>query len=239
VTDTETAAGNPSPATLLSDYQPAETAPILAVRLSGLFPSAFPNGSPSAASRTVHLASSQQSGDVVIIADADWLDDPYFLREDASFGLSIVADNPALLLNFVDLALGDPALLQLRSLPSSSRPMSRVDALRFAAEAEYADEQAALESRTFEIQAQLDALLSGRPPVDAPASDATLESRVAALRSEMTTARERLRAIERDFRENIDALEASLRFWTMWMPPILILLTGFGIGFWRRRRTLS
>jgi len=223
----------------LSDYQPAETAPILAVRLSGLFPSAFPNGSPSAASRTVHLASSQQSGDVVIIADSDWLDDPYFLREDASFGLSIVADNPALLLNFVDLALGDPALLQLRSLPSSSRPMSRVDALRSAAEAQYADEQAALEARTFEIQAQLDALLSGRPPVDAPESDATLEGRVAELHSEMTTARERLRAIERDFRENIDALEASLRFWTMWMPPVLILLTGFGIGFWRRRRTLS
>jgi len=239
VIDTETAAGNPSPATLLADYQPSGTAPILAVRLSGLFPTAFPDGSPSGAVEATHLASSQRSGDVVIIADADWLDDPYFLREDASFGLSIVADNPALLLNFVDLALGDPALLQLRSLSSSSRPMARVDALRSAAEAEYADEQAALEARTFEIQSQLDALMSGRPPMNGAATDGTLQSRIDELREEMTTARDRLRGIERSFREDIDALEASLRFWTMWMPPIMILVIGFGTGFWRRRRTLS
>lgn len=239
ITDTETASGNPSPAALLSDYMPAPSPPVLAVRLSGLFPTAFPDGPPSSSGPDIHLAASQRSGDVVIFADVDWLDDPYFLREDAAFGLSIVSDNPALLLNLVDLALGDPALLGLRSLPSSARPMTRVDALRAAAEAEYAEEQAALETRTQDIQAQLDALMSGRPPVPGIEASTSLESRIGALRAEMTTARARLRAIERDFREDIDALEASLRFWTMWMPPLLILIAGFAIGIWRRRSTLS
>lgn len=240
VTDTETAAGNPSPATLLSDYAPAGSPPVLAVRLSGLFPSAFPDGPPTGEGLNSHLATSQRSGDVVVFADVDWLDDPYFLREDNAFGLSIVVDNPALLLNLVDLALGDPALLQLRSLPSSSRPMSRVEALRAEAEAEYADEQAALEVRTEEIQSELDNLMSGRPPMEAADdSGATLESRIAELRGQMAVARDGLRRIEREFREDIDALESGLRFWTMWAPPILILLAGFGIGFWRRRRTLS
>ena len=75
--------------------------------------------------------------------------------------------------------------------------------------------------------------------MEGPAPAASLESRIGELRAEMAMARDRLRSIEREFRKDIDTLEAGLRFWTMWAPPILILLTGMGISFWRRRRTLS
>ncbi len=237
--DTDIAAGNPSPAALLSDYTPASAPLILAVRLNGLFPSAFPDGVAAGASRRDHLTVSSASGDVVVFADVDWLDDPYFLRGDDAFGLSIVADNPALLLNLVDLALGDPALLQLRSLPSSARPMSRVDSLRAEAEAAYSEEQAMLEIRTADIQAQLDAVLSGRALPSGTGSAESPESRIGQLRAELAAARDRLRSIERSFREAIDWLEARLRFWTMWAPPIAILLIGLLVGLWRRRRTLS
>ncbi|WP_421784767.1 Gldg family protein [Hyphobacterium sp.] len=233
---TETAAGNPSPAALLADYEPAERAPVLGVRLSGLFPSAFPDGAP-AQQPDDHLPISARSGDVVVMADVDWLDDPYFLREDPAFGLSIVADNPGFLLNLIDLAVGDPALLELRSLPISARPMTRVESLRAAAAAAYSDEQAALEARAEVIDAELDALLSGRPPTDG--ADTPLETRITQLQAEMSEARNRLRAIERSFRQDIDRLESALRFWTLWMPPLIILLTGLGISIWRRRRTLS
>ncbi|MEE2526743.1 GldG family protein [Hyphobacterium sp. HN65] len=232
IIDTDTAAGNPSPASLLSDYEAAGRAPVLAVRLSGLFPAAFPGDEVSA-------GMARQSADVVILADVDWLDDPYFLRNDPSFGLSIVADNPAFLLNLVDLAVGDPALLELRSLPSSARPMTRVDSLREAAEAEYAEEQAALEVRAAEIDSELQSLLSGRPPATDDGREIGLEERITELRAEMAEARSRLRDIEREFREDIDALEAALRFWTMWAPAIFVLLAGLGIGYWRRRRTLT
>lgn len=228
--DAETAAGNPSPASLLAGYEPAEQPPVLAARLSGLFPSAYPDDLPD---------SERQSADIVILADVDWLDDPYFLRNDPSFGLSIVADNPAFLLNLIDLAVGDPALLELRSLPSSARPMTRVAALRDAAEAEYAGEQSALETRAANIDAELQSLLAGRPPAVEDGREIGLEERITELRAEMASARDRLRAIERDFREDIDALEASLRFWTLWAPAIFVLMAGLGISYWRRRRTLS
>jgi ABC-type uncharacterized transport system involved in gliding motility auxiliary subunit len=234
--DTETAASNPSPAALLSDYTAAERAPVLGVRLSGMFPSAFPGG-PPAQSAGEHLAVSNRSGDVVVIADVDWLDDPYFLREDPSFGLSIVADNPGFLLNLTDLAVGDPALLELRSLPSSARPMTRVEALRASAAAAYSEEQAALEARAAEIETELDGLLAGRPPTDG--AEISLETRITQLRAEMAEARNRLRAIERSFRRDIDDLESALRFWTLWMPPLVILLIGLGVSIRRRRRTLS
>ncbi|WP_421789448.1 GldG family protein [Hyphobacterium sp.] len=231
------AATNPSPAATLEDYEPAGSPPVLAIRLSGIFPSAFGDTPPRA--NAAHLSTSRRMGDVVIVADADWLDDPYFLRQDASFGLSVVADNPALLLNLVDLALGDPALLELRSLPSSSRPMSRVGALRAGAEAAYADEQAALETRAAEIQAELDRLLTGWPGEEAPLTRDALQARITSLEAEMAAARDGLRDIERNFRSTIDGLERALRFWTMWLPPILILLTGVSVGVWRQRETLS
>ncbi|GJL96565.1 MAG: hypothetical protein DHS20C06_03820 [Hyphobacterium sp.] len=237
--ETDIAAGNPSPAALLSDYSPAPAPLILGVRLNGLFPSAFPDGIATGEPRRDHLSASRVSGDVVVFADVDWLDDPYFLRGDDTFGLSIVADNPALLLNLVDLALGDPALLQLRSLPSSARPMSRVNSLRAEAEAEYSDEQAMLEIRTAEIQAELDGVLSGRPLPSGTHTAESPEIRIGQLRADLAAARDRLRSIERSFREAIDGLEARLRFWTMWIPPIAILLIGLVVGLWRRRRTLS
>lgn len=237
IIDTDLAANNPSPAALLNDYEAAASRPVLAVRLSGLFPSAFGASPPQINSG--HLTRSRSMGDVVIIADADWLDDPYFLRQDASLGLSIVADNPAFLLNLVDLALGDPALLALRSLPSSARPMERIERLRSEAEAAYADEQAALEDRAAGIQAQLDMLMSGRPQEGAPLTRETLQARINSLEAEMASARDGLRDIERAFRETIDGLEASLRFWTLWLPPILILLIGVGVGILRQRKTLS
>ena len=44
------------------------------------------------------------------------------------------------------------------------------------------------------------------------------------------------RRIERGFRVEIDALERALLFWTVWVPPALVLLAGFVFLLLRRRR---
>ena len=55
---------------------------------------------------------------------------------------------------------------------------------------------------------------------------------------EVTETRERLRAIERDFRRDIDALEAWLKFINIFAGPLLIGAIGLFV-WWRRRRSLS
>jgi len=77
------------------------------------------------------------------------------------------------------------------------------------------------------------------PSATAETADLAPEERldeVNRLRDNIASAEQRLREVERDFRRDIDALDNSLRFWTLWLPPLLILLLGLGLTGWRRWR---
>jgi len=58
---------------------------------------------------------------------------------------------------------------------------------------------------------------------------------IARLRAEASEVRGRLRAIEREFRRDIDRIELWLRIATVWAPPALVVLAGIGVFLWRRR----
>ncbi|MCW5724454.1 MAG: GldG family protein [Maricaulaceae bacterium] len=235
------AAQNPSPDALLRGYQPAEAPPVIAARLRGEIRTAFPDGPPAGAETLfdpgAHLARSAAPADIALVADADWLDDPFYTRADAGFGAADAADNLSFLLNLTDLALGDAALIGLRSRAASARPMRRVEALRAAAEARYVEEQAGLEERIGRAEERLRTLLGpgGAPPPPGEEGDAA-RAEIETLRAEVLTARNRLREVERDFRADIDRLEAGLRFWTIWFPPLAVAAAGAGMALWRRRR---
>lgn len=239
--DAAEAASNPSPDTLAGLYPDTGDTFILAARVTGRLPTAFPNGPPEG-SETVFDASAQlreavADTDAVFIADADFMADSFFLTRDANFGESVVADNLSFVLNLVDMALGNRSLVGLRASPSSARPMTRVDDLRQRAEARYTEEQAALQAGIDEAETRLTELEN--PSATAETADLSPEDRldeVNRLRDNIASAEQRLREVERDFRRDIDALEAGLRFWTLWLPPLLILTLGIGLTGWRRWR---
>ena len=237
--DADIAASAPSPDELLRGYQPAETPPVIMARLSGMAETAFPDGPPAEAglfSPADHRDASAGPIDIVVIADADWIDDSYYIRPDAQLGDTVVADNLALALNLVDMAIGDPALVTLRSRAPSERPMTRVDELRSEAESRYVEIEDSLtealmeaESRLGELEASgvSSALFGGGPQARAEARE---------LRSEIAELRARLRDVERGFRAEIDALDAALQFWTIGAPAGFIILVGIAGALVRRRR---
>ena len=127
----------------------------LAARLSGPLSSAFPDGPPAsdiALDPGAHLTQSARAADIVIMADADFLDPAFFLSRNAVEGDQVAADNLALVMNIADALAGDPALVSLRSRASSIRPMERVERLRTAAEARYRTLQ---QSLTADLEAAL------------------------------------------------------------------------------------
>ncbi|PWE18545.1 hypothetical protein DDZ18_02775 [Marinicauda salina] len=237
--DVDIAAGSPGPAELLAGYAPDDDAPLtLAARVSGALSTAYPDGPPAgeiAFEPSDHLSASAGPGEVVVIADADWLDPAYYLRSDPVDGGRIVADNPALALNLADRLAGDPALVSLRSRSSSARPMTRVEALRAEAEARYLEVQRELEAELEAARERLEELnAAGESSVLGGASrDEAAEAEQ--LRARMVEARARLREVERGFRREIDALERALVFWTMWAPPLGVALLGAIFLFLRRR----
>jgi len=238
--DADIAAGAPGPDALLQDYRTATEPPILAVRITGQIETAFPAGPPAGDitfNPGQHRQNSADPVDLVVVADVDWLDDSYYVRNDPGAGSLFVADNMTLALNLTDMAAGDPALVNLRSRAPSFRPMTRVEVLRADAEARYIETQDRLESEIAEAEARLDALL-GSGQASALVSGSRQDDRDEAirLREQISRTRTQLRDIERDFRRDIDALNADLQFWTIGVPPALVILFGVAGSIVRRRR---
>ena len=243
VVDADIAAGAPGPDDLLRDYEPAPQPLVLGARLRGEAGSAFADGPPAGDivfSPADHLARSAIPLDLTVIADVDWLDDSFYLRSDPVAGDMIVADNLALAMNLIDMAAGDPALISLRSRAPSVRPMTRVDALRAEAETRYVEIQDRLEAEIDEAETRLQQLLgSGQASSLADPGARAGRDEAIALRQQILATRAHLREVERDFRRDIDALNANLQFWTIGVPPALVILFGIFGALSRRRRSAS
>ena len=240
VVDADIAAGSPGPDALNRDYVPAPEPLILAARATGFMETAFPEGPPAGDilfNPADHVTRAAAPVSVTVVADADWLDDTFYVRSDPSVGDTMVADNLTLALNLIDMTAGDPALIGLRSRTPSLRPMTRVEALREAAEARYVEIQDALEARIDEAEARLSTLTgSGQATAFLSASGLAQREEADRLRHEIAATRAQLRNVERDFRRDIDALDAALQFWTIGLPPLLVILAGIAGAVLRRRR---
>ena len=238
--DADIAASSPSPEELMRGFEADPDAPLsLGLLLDGVLATAFPDGPPAedgAPLNRAHLDESTGPGEVIVLADVDLFDPAFFLRADPVQGEQVVADNLALVLNLVDRLAGDRALVSLRSRSRSDRPMTRVDALRTAAEARYLTLQDTLQAELNEAEGRLDELtrLGRASALGGAGSDDAAEAD--ALRTQILDARERLREIERGFRVEIDALENRLLLWTLWLPPLVVLVFGVSAALVRRRR---
>ncbi|MEL6567123.1 MAG: Gldg family protein [Pseudomonadota bacterium] len=243
----------PPPDVLLA-YDTLDGPLTLAVRLTGSASTAFPNGRPvlpltgdpvedelmraEAAIAPPHITDAEREAAIVIIADADFVDDGFYINPN---GGAVIADNGAFLLNAIDALTGIDGLLALRSRAESLRPMTLVEDMREAAEAEFFDEQARLEERLFTVQSELDAFQSELVAAAATGGDLeaglSIEERaqLQALRSDILETRARLRDIERGFRSEIDQLEAVLKAVNIWGGALLAVLLGLVI-WWRGQR---
>jgi len=257
--DARRAVGEMSPGEVIAEYTTEKAARPLAGRLSGRFETAFPGGRPdlartgdpvvdeltraaAAENDPEHLATATGPGIVVLVGDADFLDDGFYINPD---GGSVTADNAAFLLNAVDALTGIEKLLSLRARAPGERPMIRVERLRREAEERFFAEQDRLERQLRENQSRIRELRetaagSGRFTGDLEADlPADKRGELQRLRKDVMAARTRLREIERDYRREIDGLERVMKLVNIWGSPLLAVLMGLGVWFGlslRRRR---
>lgn len=250
----EDAAGDMQPAEVIGQYDTLDRQLVIAARLSGTPQTAFPGGPPpvtlagdpvsdeliraEAANAPPHIEVAERPATIIAIADADFLDDGFYINPT---GGAVIADNAAFVMNALDALTGADGLLALRSRAETLRPMTLVDQMRSRAEAEFFDEQARLEDRLFAAQSQLDALeaqlsagLAAGGNLD---GNLTPEERaqVQRLRQDILDTRSRLRAIERDFRRDIDGLESVLKAVNIWGGALFVVLLGL-LLWWRSAR---
>lgn len=251
--DAEKAVRDITPSDTLKSYQTQPGPLVLAARLSGHLATAFPAGAPAldepsdpvmaelaradAANAPPHISASETDAELVFIADVDFIADDFYIVPGRNI---VVADNGALVLNALDALAGGGELSRLRSRAPSLRPMKRIDDMRATAEAKYFRQQAELEASLNEAQGRLeelqaigstDGFFEGDDSADLTDDERT---ELAQLRERIVSLRGELRTIERDYRRDIDRMEATLKAINIWGGPILIALAGLLV--WRRQQ---
>lgn len=213
----------------------------VALRLAGPLQTAFPNGPPEGAALpegVQALARSATNAQIVIVSDADFLADDFYV--DPSSGAS-AADNASFALNAIDVLGGSDALVSLRSRAPSLRRMDLVEEMERDAQRRIDTRQEQLRAELDETEGQLAELqargrgsgfFTGNLGAElTPEENQAIER----FRTRAMEVRGELRRAERDLRRDIEGLRALVLFVNVWLAPLLVAGAGL-FFFWRRQR---
>jgi ABC-type uncharacterized transport system involved in gliding motility auxiliary subunit len=182
--DDEKLQGKPDFFGLLKDFKAGGKPLVLAARVSGVVPTAFPNGQPKEEPKKdddkaadakkddkadakkeepkplthEHLAQSNGPINAVIIADSDMLQDRFWVSVQDVFGQPVqipVSNNMDLVSNSLDYLTGSQDLIGLRARGVSSRPFERVQQLNRDAEVRLRNKEQELQKQQEETQRKL------------------------------------------------------------------------------------
>ncbi len=238
---------NPDPARILAEFRADGLRRHIGARFRGQVPSAFPDGPPAppegmerAADLPAHRARSEGPANLVVINDADILEDRFWVRVQDFFGQQVatpISDNGALVANLVDAFAGGDALISLRSRGESLRPFTVVDDIRRDADARFRQTERELTERLQTTERRLRELRQGQGGAQASAViTAEQRAEIDAARAQILQTRQQLRAVQLDLRRDIEGMETWLRVLNIAAVPLLLTLFAIGLGVARSRR---
>lgn len=220
----------PDPSELLTHFVPDQREHLLAARLEGTLKSAFPGEDG--------VAATGQAGGIVLVADADFLADPFWVdKRFVPMGRPPMAvmDNGSFILNTLEALSGSGELLGLRGRGTHTRPFARVEELRRAADERYLAEQEALEAEISASEARIGDLL-GQGAAGEMILTPEIEQEVEDLNAQILDARKQLRAVEFNLRRDIDGLGREVTLLNVAGVPLAVALLVLGWTFIRNRK---
>ena len=212
--------------TLASEFVPGDESRVLAAFAAGPFPSAV-TGAPGA-----------ESARVFVVADVDWIFDPFSVEvADAAHGSLTrpINDNRAFLLNMVAFGSGGAPLAEIRSRGRLRRPFTRIERLFREGEADTREELADLARRIVEGEGHIEKLIVASGATSPERLPGEIAATVTDLHRGLAPLRHRQREIRAGIRAGVDALQARVIAVNLAAPAGLVAIVA-GIVAWRRRR---
>ncbi len=232
---------------LVKDFKASGTAYPLAIRLTGKFKTAFPEGKPAdkegdkkdekKADDSLKEAKGETA--VILVGDADMLNDQFCVQiQNTIFGriANPVSGNLGLAQGMVEQMSGDDSLIKVRSRATLSRPFTVVQEMQARAEGEYREKIKKIEDSLKETQQRLNELQTkketGQRFILSPEQQAAL----AKFKQEESKAKKDLKEVRKNLRQDIDALENKVKWMNIAGMPLVVTLFGLGIGFFKGQR---
>jgi len=226
-------------------FKPSGNAMALALRLTGKFKTAFPEGlkedeKKPAAQGTPALRESPENS-VIVVADVDMLADGAAVDVQDVFGRKIVVPsngNLAFALGMVEQFAAGDELISLRSRAASFRPLTVVRELEAEAQKEYFGRIQALEEEKQKTQARLQELQKAQGAGAAKGAQilsAEQQAELERFRKTVAEGRLALKEVRKNLRQDAEALVFWTKVANIAFMPLLVALLGLLIAFLRKR----
>jgi ABC-type uncharacterized transport system involved in gliding motility auxiliary subunit len=237
----------------------------LAIRLTGKFKTAFPDGPPKDtagkkddagtqgdaakkddknATPAPQLKESNQENTVILVGDSDMLQDNFTVSEEQdALGRKVAipsSGNLAFAENAVEQLTGDSNLIAIRSRPTRARPFTVVEKMEQSAEASQLTKEKGLESSLSDTEAKINEMQQHRSDSDqknvlSPEQKAELEK----LREKKVSVDKEIRQVHRDLNARTNSLENRVKWINIALMPSLVAAAGLALALIKRKRSAA
>jgi len=237
---------------VMKDFVPSGKEHNLAVRLTGKFKTAFPDGKPSDAKpgddkkdekpedKSESLKESKTDTVVILVGDSDFVYDEFAGQVQNVFGQQIFLPrngNISLAQNIADQAGGDVNLIQVRSRATVNRPFTVVKRMQAEAEESYRAKIKQLEGELSSTQQRLNELQQKKEGNQRFILSPEQQKEVENFRKREVEVKRELKDVRKQLRRDIDSLENRLKWLNIAGMPFLVTVSGICLAAVKRKRT--
>jgi ABC-type uncharacterized transport system involved in gliding motility auxiliary subunit len=245
---------------IIQDFASSNSEHPLAVRLSGKFKTAFPEGKPKPATPPAEekkeekppetpaeasLKESKAESAVVLIGDSDFIQDQVAVQEAMNpFGgqrmVMPVNGNLAFAQGIIEQLSGDSNLITVRSRASRERQFTVVKEMQAKAESAYQSKIKSLESSLAEAQNKLTELQRAKADQGQGGQRFILspeqQQEIANFRTKEREVKVQLKQERKKLRADIDSLENRIKWLNIALMPVIVAAAGIALAILRHKR---
>jgi ABC-type uncharacterized transport system involved in gliding motility auxiliary subunit len=234
----------------MKGFKSDEKARPLALRLTGKFKTAFPEGkpksdvkkeTPSDAKSETGLKESGSENSVILVADVDMLNDGAAVDVQEVFGRRVVVPsngNLAFAQSMVEQFASGDALTSLRSRADAFRPLTVVREMQAKAQEQYLGRLKVLEDELQKTTEKLQELQKARGAATKSALILTPEQQaeIENFRKRVTETRRELKELRKNLRQDAEALVFWTKLLNIALLPLLVVLAGLAVFLFKRKK---
>lgn len=246
---------------LSKDFTPSNTEHTLALRLTGKFKTAFPEGKPKAAEAPnpddkkdekkpeapaeQGLKEATAESVVILIGDTDFLQDQIAVQEFGMMGgqRAVIpqGSNLAFAQGAVDQLVGDSNLIAVRSRAVRERPFTVVNKMKADASERYQSKIKELEGSLATAQQKLNELQRAKSGdrnqrfILSPEQQAEITN----FRKKQADVNKELKQVRKSLNADVDSLENRVKWLNIAAMPVVVIFAGVGLSLIRRKKTAA
>jgi ABC-type uncharacterized transport system involved in gliding motility auxiliary subunit len=242
---------------IMKDFKPSGIEYALAIRLTGKFKTAFPNGKPEDKKDEADkkdgdkkpeekkaddsLKECKEDNAVILVGDADMLSEKVALRAmQTLFGTMYqpLNGNFSFVQNALEQLTGDNNLIAVRSRATVNRPFDRIKKMEAAANEKFMVEIKRLEESAAEAQRKVNEMQQAKKDANQRfILSKEQQDEIAKLRKQEADTNKHLKQVKKEFRKEIVSMQNTVKWVNILAVPLAVAASGIALAFVKRKKT--